>query len=210
MPAVAGVAIAAIVLLAILFTYWYIVLPAILVVVAAIYAPGVVRRIRANRYFRSEEFLGHKAELESLVREHNEIAAYAEELRANRTFSLGASRSGVDAHLATFENASQYAYKRDRNVASYGAENVHNCSLQVVRNAHAEPLKYLMKYFNIKPDEQTLADVEELGESIARLESAISNIRQREQQILGAVAPPPFILKHFRLFGHPVGVGRAG
>ena len=53
---------------------------------------------------------------------------------------------------------------------------MHNCSLQVVRNASADPLKYVMKYFSIKADETNLADVENLGEDITRLEDAINNL----------------------------------
>lgn len=47
--------------------------------------------------------------------------------------------------------------------------------MQVVRNASSDPIKYLMKYFNIKADEGNLSDVERLGEEIARLEGAVDD-----------------------------------
>jgi len=75
---------------------------------------------------------------------------------------------------------------------------VHNCSLQVVRNAGADPLKYLMKYFNIKATEDNLAEVETLGEEISRLESAVSNLAEREQDIAKSINPPAYILKHYK------------
>jgi len=74
---------------------------------------------------------------------------------------------------------------------------VHNCSLQVVRNASADPLKYVMKYFSIKADEVNLVDVEKLGEDITRLEDAVNNLVQREASIAESVNPPAFILKHY-------------
>jgi len=74
---------------------------------------------------------------------------------------------------------------------------VHNCSLQVVRNASADPIKYVMKYFDIKADEYSLANVEKLGGDISRLEEAVRNLKAREGSIAQSVSPPPFILKHY-------------
>ena len=75
---------------------------------------------------------------------------------------------------------------------------MHNCSLQVVRNASADPIKYVMKYFHLKADEPTLGNVERLSESIVRLEGAVSNLQQREASITQSFDPPRFILKHYK------------
>jgi len=157
----------------------------------------VVLYILKERYFASDEFLAHKAAIASVVAEHNDIAAYVSEIRSRGSFALGASSTGSQAHLATFQNTSHWNYRRDRNLANYHAPNVHNCSLQVVRNASADPLKYVMKYFNIRSDESHLADVEKLGEEITRLEAATSNLKQREESITASVNPPAFIRKFF-------------
>lgn len=165
-------------------------------VVGAFALPPVIRYIRMRRYFAGEEFLRQKAALSAVVHEHNEIASYAGEIRQRGLFDLGASSTGVQAHLAIYQNTSRHNYRRDRNVANFQAPNVHNCSLQVVRNASADPLKYLMKYFDIKPTEQRLQQVESLGESIASLEGAIRNLHDREVSITRSINPPAFILKH--------------
>lgn len=154
----------------------------------------VVTFILREVYFRSQEFLAHKNNIASFVAEHNDLAAYTEEIRSNGLFQLGFSPTGMHAHLASFQNTSHWNYRRDRNMASYQAPNVHNCSLQVVRNASADPLKYLMKYFNIKPNEIQLAQAEDLGDSITRLEAALANLQQREQSITESINPPAFIL----------------
>lgn len=88
-------------------------------------------------------------------------------------------------------------YRRDRSVANHQAPNVHNCSLQVVRNASADPLKYVMKYSDIEAEETKLAEVENLDEDIARLEDAITNLQQREASIAESFNPPSFIVKHY-------------
>jgi len=182
------------VVIALLVQYWYV----CVVVAALISLPRIIRRIKKNRYFGSEAFLRHKEELTSVVAEHNEIVSYTSEIRRRGFSHIGASSSGSQAHLAAFENTSHHAYRRDRNMADYAGTNVHNCSLQVVRNAAADPLTYLTKYFRISADESVLADVEELGENISRLEDAVGNLRQRETGILGSFDPPAFILKHYR------------
>ena len=186
-----------VVLIALLAQYWYIVVAVGVVIALAIYIPRIVRHIRMRRYFASEDFLAHKAAIVSVVAEHNEVAAYASEIRANGSFEIGASSTGAQAHLATFQNTSQHGYRRDRNVAQYGASNVHNCSLQVVRNAAADPLKYVMKYFEVNPTADTVADVERVGESVSRLENAVENLKRREVGIVRSISPPPFILKYY-------------
>ena len=132
-----------------------------------------------------------------MVAEHNEVAAYTSEIRSRGSFHLGASSTGAQAHLASSQNTSNYKYRRDRNQANYLAPNVHNCSLQVVRNASADPIKYVRKYFNIDADETTLAAVEKLGEDVTQLEDAVNNLNQREASITKLVNPPSFILNHY-------------
>lgn len=169
----------------------------LLVLVAAYPTYRVIRLLRKVRYFGSDEFAAHKTEIGAVVAEHNEVTTYTEEIRDRGSFVLGSASTGQHANLANFENTSNWNYQRDRNVADYAATNVHNCSLQVVRNASADPIKYLMKYFDIKATEPKLGEVEALGESIASLENAVSNLWAREHAITQAINPPPFILKHY-------------
>lgn len=154
-------------------------------------------QVLKNRYFASEQFLKIKDEVASVVLEHNEIADYVKEISAKRSFSIGKSRSGEHAHLAESRNTSTWGYRRDKNVAEFGSEMVHNAGLQLVRNAASDPIKYLMKYFDIPPTEEKLEQVEELGESLSRLEAGLRNIRQRETAISEFAAPPRFITRFF-------------
>ncbi|GAA1479888.1 hypothetical protein GCM10009624_03280 [Gordonia sinesedis] len=189
--------VAVLIALGLILTYWKVTLSLAVIALLAFTVPKVVRMIRKNRYFASEEFLAHKHQVAAIVAEHNEVASYAAEIRNNGTFQLGSSMTGSQSHLASFENTSNHNYRRDRNIANYQAPNVHNCSLQVVRNASGDPLKYLMKYFGIKADEAHLADVESLGDDISRLEGAVANLCEREASITASFNPPAFILKHY-------------
>lgn len=181
---------------------WVIILT-ILVVIAA---NPIVRTIRKNRYFGSEQFQALKAQIASVVAEHNEVVQYVAEIRSRGSFELGASSTGQHAHLATFENTSAWNNRRDRNVAEY-APHVHNASLQVIRNASQDPIKYLMKYFGIKADQGTLADVQRVADDIARLEQAVGNVSEREDDIATMINPPKFIMQHYAAeFWDQVGV----
>ncbi len=69
-----------------------------------------------------------------------------------------------------------------------------------------EPIKYLMKYFEIRADQETLADVQRWLEDISRLEEAVA-IQRREADIVAMINPPAFILQRysdeFRFVGAP-------
>jgi hypothetical protein len=178
----------------------------VLALSAILIANPIVRTIRKNRYFASEHFKTLKAEIASVVAEHNDVVDYVEEIREQGSFELGSSSTGQHAHLASFENTSGWNYRRDRKVAEY-APHVHNASLQVVRNASTDPLKYLMKYFSISADQDTLADVQRVANDISRLEEAVANVKRREADISTKINPPAFILKYYRKeFWDQVGV----
>lgn len=185
--------VAAIVIPAATSSFWL----TLLALAATLLANPVVRVIRKNRYFGSDRFRALRAEVASVVEEHNEVVDYVAEIRARGSFELGSSSTGQYAHLASFENTSAWNYRRDRNVAEY-APHVHNASLQVVRSASADPLKYLMKYFSIKADPAVLADVQRVADDIARLEDAVANVKKREADIAARIKPPAFIVKHYR------------
>ena len=183
--------------------YWY--FPVI--ISAGALSPIVIRYIRKKIYFSSSAFLAQKKEVASVVSEHNEIAEYVNEIRANGKFDIGNSSTGTQAHLATSSNTSKHGYKRDRYVAEFASSRVHNASLQVVRNASGGPIKYLIKYFDIDASDEKLSEIEALGESISKLENAIENIKSREKSIATSINPPEFILKHYlKEFNSQVGL----
>jgi HNH endonuclease len=173
--------------------FWYI---SVLIVLGVVVL-RIIRHFRMKKYFASEQFLAVKNEIEAVISEHNEIAGYISEIQNKGNITIGHSSTGSQAHLATYENTSKFGYKRDKNLADYASRNVHNGSLQVVRNASAEPIKYLIKYFDIDSTEEKLAEVENASETLSRLENAIKNLEDRESSISKTFSPPNFILKHY-------------
>lgn len=145
-----------------------------------------------NRYFNSEEFQNLRGATKNLIDDHNAIVKYVAEMRSQNAFQLGFSRSGEYACYASFANKSVWNYRRDKHIPEY-APLVQQASLAVVRRASEEPIKYLMKYFSIKADIDTLAHVQRVSENISRLEEAIANLQEREHAIVSKMNPPDVI-----------------
>lgn len=156
----------------------------------------VHRYLMKERYFMSKEFIQHKMQIDSFVKEYNDIAKYVEHFE---TISLQSNSSDKYkyAHLATGSNTSAYNIQRNRNVVNQ-SRYVHNASLQVVRNAELEPFKYLCKYFDFKPNEENLQHIQDLGEQVSRFLNAKRNLDGRYNRIIGSIRPPYFILAHYK------------
>lgn len=157
----------------------------------------LVRYYRKERYFKSPEFLEHKEKIDNTINEYNEIAAYVKEIPNSNQF-IPSDNKSAHSDLATFENTSTHNYSRSKNEKHLSATNVYDASLQIVRKASEEPVKYLCKYFNIKPTEENLNQLEEIGNNISRMENTVANLELRQQDIESDFNPPKFIMKHYR------------
>ena len=157
---------------------------------------NLYRIYRKNKYFSSKDFLDRKNNIIALVNDHNEMVNYINEIRNNGSFEFGSSSTAQDTNLAISVNTSIHNYNRNRNTTTV-SKKVHNCSLQIVRNAKLEPIKYLIKYFGFTANELTLQKVESLGESISQLEDAINNLSKRETELTQTMKPPEFIQEYY-------------
>ncbi|MDF7627538.1 HNH endonuclease signature motif containing protein [Lactobacillaceae bacterium L1_55_11] len=160
----------------------------------------IIRYVLKENYFKSDAFINYKNKIDDTIREHNEIAHYADELFNQDVFSFEDRATGVDnqSNLATFENTSRDNYVRDRNIKELDNSHTRNVSLQIVRKASEDPIKYLTQYFNIKPTEENLEQIQEIGENVSRIENAVANLKERESDITKGFNPPKFILKHYK------------
>ncbi len=169
--------------------------PFLLVTLALYLGYRLIRFIKKNRYFNSSEFLEHKQEIASTIEDYNDIAEYIKDIPNNNQF-VPVDNYKEHSHLATFENTSNHDYKRNKHTRTE-SENVYHASLQIVRKASEEPIKYLCKYFNVKPTSENLNQLQEIGESISRMENTVDNLELRQQKIENDFNPPKFILKHY-------------
>lgn len=151
----------------------------------------LIRYIRKVRYFKSPNFLAHKLALADTISEYNEISNY---VNSFDQISLRASQADryKYSNLATYQNTSVHNMNRNRHQKTLSS-NVHHASLAVVRKASEEPLKYLCKYFDFKPNEENLQRIQDIGEVVSRFTNAKSNLDMRLAQIEADFNPPKFI-----------------
>lgn len=156
----------------------------------------IIRAIRKEQYFKSEEFKQHKDDIKSLTDEYNEISNYVKELPSTSQF-VPAEKKDY-SHLAKSENTSKHNYVRDKERKKHKENvNVHTASLAVVRKAEEKPIQYLTKYFNIESNEETLQQLQEIETNISRSKNAIINLEKRRKKIEDKFNPPKFILKYY-------------
>lgn len=168
-------------------------------ILIAIIGYGLYRFIRyrmKEKYFQSPEFLDHKEKIESTINDYNEISDYVKSIPNDNQFVPDNSKTN-NSNLATFENTSRQDYKRNKNQKHLNEDNVYSASLRVVRNASEQPIKYLCKYFDIKPTEENLNQLEEIGTNISRIENTVENLEQRKNEIQSEFNPPKFIIKYY-------------
>lgn len=156
----------------------------------------VIRYVRKVRYFNSEEFIQHKAQVDSTVKEYNEISEYIKEIPNNSQFMPSSSEKDY-SHLASFENTSKHNYSRSKNKKTTNTQNVYSTSLQVVKKASENPIAYLCKYFEIKPNQENLDQLQKIGTNISRMENTIENLQLRQKDIEESFNPPKFIMKYY-------------
>lgn len=171
-------------------------LPFILLALGIYLIYRLILYIRKKKYFESEEFLEHKFKVDSMVTEYNEIANYVKNIPNNNKF-IHRENKNKHSNLATYENTSKHDYKRNRNIRDTDSDNIYPASLQIVKRASEEPIKYLCKYFNIDFTEENLNQLEEIGTNISRMENTIENLELRQEKIKDDFNPPKFILKYY-------------
>jgi len=155
----------------------------------------IVRAIRQSLYFHGTVFRSQRDLWAAFVADCNDLNQYIDSLNVHGSLKFS-SDSGQYAGLSRYTNTSHWNYRRDRNTVTYAPE-VHNCSLQIVRRAHDEPIKYLEKYFGIKPTEEHLTILEEVSNSLANVREGKQNLWQRRMALMAKIDPPKFIKKHY-------------
>lgn len=116
-------------------------------------------------YFKGLKFNSIKDSIKKHTDNSNELNHHIQELKYTYV-----SVKSYDYGASSLQDNSNYNFKRREWVNELRNNNVHNCSSTVCRNAHAQPFKYLCKYFNIKPNEDTLSNFENVLNDFAAAE----------------------------------------
>lgn len=132
-------------------------------------------------YFNGSEFGRIKRAIRTYIVDCNALNAHIEELKSSYV-----KAEKTDYGEASFENISRYNYKKAKLNAKF-APNIYDCSRQTCANAQKQPFKYICKYFNIKADEATLTQLEEVLNNFAAAEEGKVLLKNKKDAILSRI-----------------------
>ena len=142
-------------------------------------------------YFRSPSFLSIKESISSYIEDCNGLNNHIMELRTTY-----ASIQKTDYGEAAFSNISAYNYKKHSLSKANYTPNIYDCSRQVCDGARKQPFKYLCKYFNIKANEETLAQFERVLNNFLAAEDGKILASNKRSEILKRISKDiPFIIR---------------
>ena len=133
-------------------------------------------------YYDSKSFSKIKNSIKKYTINSNELNKHIEELK-----SLELDIRQVNYGLGKFNDSSIYNFKRTERNNEKKNRYIINCSSTVCRNAENQPFKYLCKYFNIKPNEETLKNAEELFNILSSVEEGKNLLKAEHERIIKTI-----------------------
>ena len=142
----------------------------------------IVYYISLEIYYDSKSFSKIKNSIKKYTINSNELNKHIEELK-----SLELDIRQVNYGLGKFNDSSIYNFKRTERNNEKKNRYIINCSSTVCRNAENQPFKYLCKYFNIKPNEETLKNAEELFNIFSSVEEGKNLLKAEHERIIKTI-----------------------
>lgn len=142
----------------------------------------IIYYISLEIYYDSKSFSKIKNSIKKYTINSNELNKHIEELK-----SLELDIRQVNYGLGKFNDSSTYNFKRIERNNEKKNRYIINCSSTVCRNAENQPFKYLCKYFNIKPNEETLKNAEELFNIFSSVEEGKKLLKAEHERIIKTI-----------------------
>lgn len=144
-------------------------------------------------YFKSKEFKSIKSSIYEFINNCNELNHHIAELKGSHV-----SIKSYDYGTGSLKDESNYNFKRREWNKDIKNKYIHHCSSAVCKNAHAQPLKYLCKYFDIKISEESLSNIESVLNDFAAAEQGKLLLQSERDSILGNIKSSiPWIINTF-------------
>ncbi|MCK4635341.1 MAG: HNH endonuclease [Candidatus Moranbacteria bacterium] len=112
-------------------------------------------QIYIELYFRGDKFKKIKNSIQEYTKNCNELNHHIQQLKSSYV-----NVKSYDYGESNMQDDSNYSFKRKEWNKDIKNNQVHNCSAIVCKNASNQPFKYLCKYFDIKVNEETLSNFE--------------------------------------------------
>ena len=182
-----------------ILSYWW--LWVLFVIVTIVLPPaGIVLLLLALAlllyslfFFKGSKFTTIKNKIRKHIGDCNELNQHIEDLR-----SAYANIHKTDYGEASFTNVSKYNYTNEKVRDAKYAPNIYDCTRSVCDNARKQPFKYICKYFNIVPNEETINDFEEVLNSFSSAEEGKLLLAKKKELILRKIDKKvPWVIKSF-------------
>lgn len=148
-----------------------------------------------DSYFKGEQFLAVKARVEQHIAECNDLNEHIEHLKLSYNYAEATDYGG-----GQLSDNSRYNMKRRQWATEMNNKSTYQCSASIVKNAHNQPYKYLCKYFNISPNEDTLEQFEDVLNDFSAVEQGKYLLANERDAIISSIGTSisPYILKNYR------------
>jgi hypothetical protein len=139
-------------------------------------------QIYAYTYFISIKFKSIKESIKKHTDNSNGLNHHIQELKCSYI-----NVKSYDYGNSSLQDNSRYNFKRREWSNELKNNQVHNCTSTVCKNASAQPLKYLCKYFSIKTDEDTLSNFENVLNDFAAAEQGKKLLLAEREIIINSI-----------------------
>lgn len=141
-------------------------------------------------YFDSKKFTFIKSKIKQHAKECNELNHHIEELKDSfldvKSYDFGNSKL-FDQSIFNFSRKEWRKHKTNRFI--------HNCSAVICKNANNQPFKYLCKYFDVKINENTLANLENVLNDFSAAEQGKILLKNERDSTLDSLKDSiPFLI----------------
>ena len=133
-------------------------------------------------YFKSNDFKRIKESIEEHINNCNDLNFHISELK--RTY---ASIKSFDYGDGRIYDTSTYNYSRKHLHKNIKNHRTHNCSASVCKNASDQPFKYLCKYFDVKVNEKTLSNLEQVLNNFSAAEQGKILLQKERDSIFSSI-----------------------
>lgn len=156
-----------------------------------LFAVFILWKIYELFYYRSKKFMEVKQRIDTYIDDCNELNDHIEELK-HTALPNGTNDYGE----ASYNDSSNWNYKRKHLKERQYAPNICNCSKSVCGNAGRKPFEYICKYFGIKATEEYLEGFEDILNNFEAAEEGKNHLQEEKKQIIDSIQNDiPFLIK---------------
>ncbi|WP_195948407.1 HNH endonuclease [Paraclostridium bifermentans] len=155
----------------------------------------IVWKVYEYVYYKGENFNKLKKDLNDYILNCNALNEHIEELK--ETYS---DIKKINYGNAELSDSSRYNFKRTEQIKAKKSEFIHDCSASVCKNAEHQPFKYLCKYFNIKANEESLENFENVLNNFSAAEEGKFLLNNELEKIKKSIQNDiPFLIRKFSM-----------